>query len=110
MHCPRHDAATSLIASSSGRRIGPGFCNTRNLIVKGSCVFEIPVGGLWSVWEVSPPHIHNQKVQQGNGRVVHERRKKEMEDSGAGKNRCVREEVVIPDWEDRRSDLGQHRF
>lgn len=76
MHCPRHDAATSLIASSSGRRIGPGFCNTRNLIVKGSCVFEIPVGGC-GVFGKFLPHTYTiRRYSRGMGELYTREEKK----------------------------------
>lgn len=41
MHClPHHRAAASLVASSSGCRVGHSFCSNRNLIVKiKACVF-----------------------------------------------------------------------
>lgn len=41
MHClPPLDAATGLVASSSGNRVGYSFCRNRNLIVKiKACVF-----------------------------------------------------------------------
>lgn len=81
MHCPHDAAAASLVASSSGSRIGHSFCNNRNLIVKGPCVFEIPVGGC-GLFGKFLPHTYTIRMYTGeNGKVGDERRKREMEDS-----------------------------
>ena len=75
MHCPHYDAAASLVASSSGSRIGPSFCNTRSLIVKGPCVFEIPVGGC-GVFGKFLPHTYTIRMYSRGVGESHTREEK----------------------------------
>ena len=57
MHClPHHRAAASLVASSSGCRVGHSFCSNRNLIVKiKACVFLKYQLGVVDCLGSSPP-------------------------------------------------------
>lgn len=57
------------------------------------------------------PHTYTIRMHsRGNGRVVYERKKKAIEDSGRGKYRWAPAEDVVPKEEELGSNWGQHRF